>query len=277
MERQQSKMSSNPNDSQQSQPGPQFEYNPYGPTEAPASEYYAPQFSGAFPPPPPPLPPHSQPMATPLPLGEAIRQLPGQYIKVTTKPGATSFAEEMGKAEWGIIWLQLVIYAAISGALSYLSSLLNPVVFNTQNLQTLPPDTITLIQQAVTYTSGLGTLLGVIVGFFMFQGISYGLAKLFKGQGSFMAQCYTALLFQVPLGVFGALIGFVPILGIIGSLAASIYSLVLQAFSIMAVHRLSGGKAAGVVLIPLGVIIFLTCCLIFVVLAIAVNQANVPR
>ncbi len=43
---------------------------------------------------------------TPLPLGQAIQGLPNQYIKVLTKPGAQSFAEEQSKADWGIIWMQ---------------------------------------------------------------------------------------------------------------------------------------------------------------------------
>ncbi len=273
-------MHSDPQEGQQGESGPQFEYNPYdpttGPTEAPSSEQYgAPQFSNAFVPPPPIYAP---PMATPLPLGTALQQLPGQYMKVTTRPGPQSFAEEMGKAEWGIIWLQLVIYAVIAGALSFLDRQLNPITpadFNTPDGSALPPDTVAHIQQVITYTSGFGTFLGVVVGFFIFQGIGYGLAKLFKGQGTFLAQCYTALLFQVPLGILGTVIGFIPILGIIGGLAINIYSLVLQVFSIMAVHRLSGGKATGVVLIPIGVVIFLACCLIFALLAVAVS--NAPR
>lgn len=275
-------MNSDHQERQPGETGPQFEQNPYdftsGPTEAPAFEQYTPpQFSGAFPPPVPPMPVYVQPLPGPLPLGEALQQLPGQYVKVTTKPGAQSFAEEMGKAEWGIIWLQLILYAAISGVLSFLSAQLNPVVFNSQDFPTLPPDTIALIQQSVTYTSGFGTFLGVVVGFFIFQGISYGLAKMFKGQGTFMAQCYTALLFQVPLGILGALIGFIPLLGVIGSFAASIYSVVLQAFSIMAVHRLSGGKATAVVLLPFGILLFLACCFIFVLVAFAVNAANLNQ
>ena len=48
------------------------------------------------------------PPATPLPLGEAIRQLPEQYKRVVTKPYAETFLVEMGQAYWGIIWVQLL-------------------------------------------------------------------------------------------------------------------------------------------------------------------------
>jgi len=40
------------------------------------------------------------PQETPLTLGEAIRQLPRQYVKVVTRPSAAAFAEEVGKARW---------------------------------------------------------------------------------------------------------------------------------------------------------------------------------
>jgi hypothetical protein len=33
--------------------------------------------------------------ATPLPLGQAIRELPSQYIKVLTRPAVQTFAEEI--------------------------------------------------------------------------------------------------------------------------------------------------------------------------------------
>src|SRR5258708_21019524 len=53
------------------------------------------------------------PQATPLPLNQAIQNLPNQYIKILTRPGVQAFAEEQGKAEWGIIWIQLLIMGLI--------------------------------------------------------------------------------------------------------------------------------------------------------------------
>ncbi len=42
-------------------------------------------------------------ITAPLPLGQAIRELPGQYLKVLTRPSVKTFAGEKGKAGWGII------------------------------------------------------------------------------------------------------------------------------------------------------------------------------
>src|SRR5438067_2031208 len=83
--------------------------NPYGaPPENPyamPSYAYAPGYAAE--------PGYVPPEAHPLPLGEAIRNLPGQYWKVITTPGAMTFAGEMGKAAWNIVWVQLIGLAII--------------------------------------------------------------------------------------------------------------------------------------------------------------------
>jgi hypothetical protein len=51
-----------------------------------------------------------------------------------------------------------------------------------------------------------------------------------------------------------------------------IYGIVLNVFAIMAVHRLSGGRAMAVVLIPVGIVILLFICL-FVILVVFLAAA----
>ena len=60
------------------------------------------------------------PLSRPLPLREAVRQLFGQYLKIITKPSVKTFIEEMGKASWDIVWVQLLAYALISTLLGFL-------------------------------------------------------------------------------------------------------------------------------------------------------------
>jgi hypothetical protein len=62
--------------------------------------------------------------SAPLPLSEAIGQLPNQYVRVLTKPSPFTFAAEMGKASWDILWVQLIAYAIIAGILAYVQSLI---------------------------------------------------------------------------------------------------------------------------------------------------------
>ena len=66
-----------------------------------------------------------------------------------------------------------------------------------------------------------------------------------------------------------ARLAIVTIIFYLGALGLFVYSLVLNVFSIMAAHRMSGGRASGVVLIPYGVFVVLYIVLIFVVVIIS--------
>ncbi len=59
------------------------------------------------------MPPPAQ--AVPLPPGRALTQLPRQYLSVLTRPSAATFSEEMAKANWGSVWIQLLAFAFFSG------------------------------------------------------------------------------------------------------------------------------------------------------------------
>jgi Yip1 domain len=251
---------------------PQNPENPYGP---PAQPPYGQPPYGQQPPQNPypygaPQPPYgapqgpgynnysAPPIVSPLPLGQAIQQLPNQYIKVLTKPSARTFAEEMGKASWDIVWIQLLIYAVLGAILSYLARLISPNAYNfagNSSTASLPPATL----QAITLGSSLGLIIFIPLTFFIGMGIIYLIAKAFKGSGTFLQQCYSNQLIGVPLGLLSLLLGLIPFLGSIASLALSIYSVVLNVFSIMAVHRLSGGKATLVVLLPVIIALLLVC------------------
>jgi hypothetical protein len=82
----------------------------------------------------------------------------------------------------------------------------------------------------------------------------------------------------VPLSVvstlIGFILGFIPVLrlvvsGLVG-FALAIYQIVLNVLSIMASHRLTGGKATAVVLIPFAVIVLLFFLCAFIVIAVFV-------
>ena len=58
------------------------------------------------------------------------------------------------------------------------------------------------------------------------------------------------MLFQSPLGVITSIMAVIPYLGGWINVAIFIYGIVLQVFAIMAAHRMSGGRATAVVLLP---------------------------
>lgn len=294
----------NPTEGQQQPPGGQEPYSGYG---APQNPYGAPPQNPYGTPPPqnpyasqppqnpyasPPqnpyatpqqygTPPYQQggygygyapPQQTPRSIWQAIQELPNQYIRVLTKPSPQTFAEEMGKADWAMVWIQLLIWALIGTILGLIRGALGLAgsAFVTNN--TFNPASIA----ALTVSGSTFSFIAIPVLFFIIVGIQYLLAKAFRGEGNFLTQGYTYLLFEVPIAIIGYLLGFIPILGFIAGIALSIYGIVLNVFSIMAVHRLSGGKATGVVLIPIAVLIllFLLCGFAIVAILIAATRTH---
>ena len=245
--------------------GPYYEYsdyNPYGTAQDPYAAAYA-----------------APPPVTPLPLGQAVEQLFGQYWRVLTRPGALTFAAEAGKAAWDIISVQLIGYAIIAALLSAANAIISVNATNALLNQLNSSAGAGNQSVALNTTSSPGlsivtSLLGTLIGFFIGQGILFGLAKAFRGQGTFTQQAYVFLLFQVPLGILEGLFQLIPIAGGFIALAGGIYEIVLAVFAIMGVHRLRGGKASAVVLIPIGVALLLLCCAIFFIVVTIVNNPN---
>src|ERR1700682_2545934 len=108
-----------------------------------------------------------EPPVRPLPLGEAIRQLPTQYIRVLTNPGAAVFAQEQGKAAWNITWVQIVLYAAVAALVGVIG------------LNTTLTSSLTSIQALDQIVQHLGdfsfivALRAIIIPIFFFVGVFF--------------------------------------------------------------------------------------------------------
>ena len=250
--------------------------NPYG-APPPQNPYGSPPPQNPYGTPPPQygIPPNQQggygygyapPQQAPRSIGQAIQELPNQYIRVLTKPSAQTFAEEMGKADWGMVWIQLLIWALVGTILGLIRGAIGLAGSSFVTNNTFNPASIA----ALTVSGSTFSFIAVPVSFFIVVGIQYLLAKAFRGEGNFLTQGYTYLLFEVPISIVSYLLGFIPILGGIAGFALAIYGIVLNVFAIMAVHRLSGGKAVGVVLIPIAVLILLVFLCAFVIAAILI-------
>jgi hypothetical protein len=218
------------------------------------------------------------PPTMPLPLAEAIRQLPDQYVEALTKPGVAAFAQEQGKAAWNITWVQIMIssiVAALVGLVEFSVTLPNSLAAN-------PASSMIPLFRTYSWSFALGYLILTPISFFISMGLYHLLARAFGGKGKFLPYCYCSTLYSVPLGIIsGILVIFVGLLGwpsFVSSLLAGvlgIYGIVLQVFATMAVHRLSGGKATlAVILVP---IIFFVVIFVLVLVDIFVFVANHPR
>lgn len=249
--------------------------NPYG--APPPQNPYAtpPPQQGPYGAPPPQYgtPPYQQggygyvpPQQAPRPLGQAIQELPNQYIKVLTKPSAQSFAEEMGKADWGIVWVQLLALIVIGTIFGLIGNAIGIASNPFASTNGVNPGAFL----AFSVSGSIFSFISVPLVFFIIVGVQYLLARAFQGQGTFLAQSYTRLLFDTPLRILSIIVGIIPILGWLISLALTIYGIVLNVYSIMAVHRLSGGRATAVVLIPIIVIFGLLFLCVVAIVAILV-------
>jgi hypothetical protein len=192
------------------------------------------------------------PQGAPRPLSEEIKELPRQYINVLTEPGVATFAAEMGRASWRMVWVQLLGWGVISTILGCVAQ----AIFASISYRFAGSLSPQVMQQISANSASYGGIIGVPLGFFIWMGLVYLLAKAFNGQGTFLTQSYTSLLFQAPLGVLSGILGLVPYFGLL-SFAVFIYGVVLQVFALMAVHRLSGGKATAVVFLPAAIITLL--------------------
>ncbi|WP_052890497.1 Yip1 family protein [Thermogemmatispora carboxidivorans] len=241
-------------------PGPQPSTNPYGYGQPAANPYMPPTSYGWQPGTyPPPV------TATPLPLGQAVRELPNQYLRVASHPSAETFVQELGKASWDIVWVQLLGFAALFAIITFFTRLATSALL----VSILPSLYTSLVASANVASSLLSSLIyfvSLIGGFFLLQGLIHLLAKAFSGQGTFLQQCYSGMLSYGPVltillacSIIG-IIPFVNILALVVELIAGIYGIVLLVFATMASQRLQGGPASAAVLIPIGGLMVLACC-----------------
>lgn len=204
------------------------------------------------------------PQAAPRPWGQALQELPGQYIKILTKPGAASFYEEQPKANWGMVWTQLLIIGLIGTIVGLIGTAIGTAAIASLGGGSSAAG-VAMISSVFEGAGSVYSIASTIVGFFIVVGIQYLLAKAFGGNGTFVQHGYNYLLFETPIAVVSSVLGLIPVLGGLLAAALGIYGIVLNVYAVMASHRLSGGKATWVVLIPI-IAIFLLALLCAVVL-----------
>jgi uncharacterized membrane protein YuzA (DUF378 family) len=115
---------------------------------------------------------------------------------------------------------------------------------------------------AMAFLSGLhGNLLTTVVYFILASGLYWLIAKLLGGQGTFLQSTWLFALITTPINAAAALLGLIPVLGLVAYVVLGIAQVVLTIFAMAAAHHLTVGKATVVVLTPLAlglVVIFCT-------------------
>src|SRR5438105_1655882 len=143
--------------------------------------------------------------ARPRPLGLAVLELPYLYLRGLF-PSPRFFAQEGERASWGIVWVQILLLIIIPGALGLLRGLSRSAAIGAAT------GSQALYNSLVSFaigTSLAGTLILTLIVpilFFIGVGIQFALAKAFGGNGRFVGQCYTQLLYLVPLTIISSVI-----------------------------------------------------------------------
>jgi hypothetical protein len=189
-------------------------------------------------------------------MGQAIRELPGQYVNVLTRPSVNRFEEEKGKARWGIVWIQLMSLAIIDAILQSVSLLISPNNVNSfTGVNNISPSMIQSITIIIVF---LFQLVLTPASFLAAGGILYLIARAFGGRGTYLEQIYVTLLFGVPLVILSYLLLLIQATSSWLPYLPHLYSMVLFVLSLVAVHKLSRGKAIAVILIPICILLLLT-------------------
>jgi hypothetical protein len=186
---------------------------------------------------------------------QKITRLFQQWWHVITNPQKQTLSDEMGKATWKGVILQLLMLVIGTGLWFYLVSVMRSFP---AFISSFPG--VWLASLSLMAPNLLIPLLTVLLSI----GILHGLALLFGGKGTLLQWTYTSLLFLVPLllveqilqTLFGTLIfpllPFSMIGSMIGDLPSSliiIYIGILHVFALGAVHRLNRKKAMMALLI----------------------------
>lgn len=209
---------------------------------------------------------YAAPLGQPVPAG--MSHIWQKWVNVTTKPGVASFNQELPTANWSDIWISLIalgILSAITGAIASL--------YTIQNIS-IPQGNGTTTTVHIPAGVSWFTIIWVPLGFFIGVAILFLVAKIFGGTGTFLRQSYAMALFYVPIQAVTALLGLLPVLGGIASIALGIYEIVLAVFAIAASQRLTVGKSVAVVLLPAAIVLFFTCAALVVFAAILATTFN---
>jgi len=165
------------------------------------------------------------------------------WINALTKPKET-FVAEKANASIGKGVINFLIAGVITGIMTFVIGL----VFSM--LGSIPVDITSVFSVVLT---PIGTIFWAFVGL----GISFIIAKILGGQGSFTSLFYLVSLYAVPI----ALLSWIPVLNIL----VILYSLYLFFLALKESLTLSTGKAIAVILIPIVLLGILAVILVVLV------------
>jgi hypothetical protein len=201
-------------------------------------------------------------------LRETLAHLPALYARSLFTPSPDTFAREAEYARWDAVWLQVAILIIVPSLLGLFRGLFKDTSVGIAANSNVAFFTLGALTVGASIGAFILKLIFVPLVFFIGMAIQVIVAKSFRGpQGSYLQQCYTVLLYQVPLEIIGGIVIFIlVILHVSTFLTSPIVTIVLFCLGVWlniqvvrGVHRLSIGKATFAVFVPYILGVLLVC------------------
>ncbi|MFN8413715.1 MAG: Yip1 family protein [Anaerolineales bacterium] len=200
------------------------------------------------------------------------------WIKVITKPGEQTFIDitETPEATSKTAFIWMFIVGTLSGMVQALLVGIRSLIGAAPQF---PIPGLEQFSQQSSNGGGIGSVLisfcaspiaGLLVVLFFALGVAIiqWIAKLFGGTGTFEKSAYAFAAISVPVSLVSLVLTLFSVIPFVGlctgliSIGLSLYALFLQITAIKAINRFGWGQAAGSVLIPSLVILFVCGCLV---------------
>jgi hypothetical protein len=201
--------------------------------------------------------------SSPRPLGEIF----GLWMKVF-QMDEPFFAAEAPRASNGNTLVALLIYAVVTVIIGIIQRQIGfRSIFLQRYLGNNPGANVPICLPLIA-------IVTVPLGYYIGIGLIHLSAKIFGGSGSFTTLAYLVSLFYVPLGIVSLVLGLIPCLGALISLAVAIFTIVLTVRAIKVNYRLTTGQAVGAYFVP--VVVILAIIIVLSIIAIVILALLAP-
>lgn len=172
-------------------------------------------------------------------FGQMLVALPGQYLRVLTRPSVKTFVSEKERGNWGLVWFQMLILGALCALILGIAYLISPP--NVSAMVSASGMSQQALQTTAALTSVILTFILTPISFLAATGVLYLIARAFRGRGTYLQQISVTLLFGVPMVLLSTLLSLIPLVGSWLLWLPHVYSIVLIVLAMIAVH--SGREA----------------------------------
>jgi hypothetical protein len=218
-----------------------------------------------------------------------FQQMINGSIAVLTRPSVATFEEhERNNLGWAVIYAGIgAVIAALLGAIG--AAIAPPTTVDPatqQQLEGTPFESIltTASQPPSIAGATVSGLIGALLGFLLYAGLVFLIARAFGGTGAFGELAYDISLFYTPLAILNAVIALlvsaVPVIACltwIVSLGAGIYNLFLTYLGIRAGMNVPQDKAILTMVIIFVASLILVCGLFAVIFALVAAVAGTSQ